>query len=62
MYQLLIAEFGVAPSEYWQMTPTEINLVLESKRPKHVGGIHEDDLADMMQRRRELEDQGFEVI
>lgn len=58
----MVAEFGVAPSEYWQMTPAEIALVLDSKRPKTIGGIHEDDLADMMQRRHELEQQGIKVL
>jgi len=57
-----VAEFGIAPSEYWKMTPAEVNLVLESKRPKTIGGIHEDDLADMMQRRAELEQKGIKVL
>lgn len=58
----MIAEFGIAPSEYWKMTPAEVALVLDSKRPKHIGGIHEDDLSDMMQRRHELEQKGMKVI
>lgn len=58
----MIAEFGIAPSEYWQMTPAEVSLVLDSKRPKTIGGIHEDDLSDIMQRRHELEQQGIKVL
>lgn len=58
----MVAEFGIAPSEYWKMTPNEVSLVMESKRPKHIGNIHEDDFADMMQRRAELEQKGIKVL
>ncbi len=62
LYSLMVGEFGVAPSEYWQMTPAEISIILESKRPKHINGIHEDDISDMMRRRQELINQGAEVL
>ena len=58
----MIGEFGLAPSEYWQMTPTEVYLILDSKRPKTVGGIHEDDIASMLNRRQELIDKGVKVL
>ena len=58
----MIGEFNVSPSEYWGMSPTEVALILESKRPKHVGGIHEDDLADMLERRQQLIDEGVKVL
>ena len=59
---MMVSEFGIAPSEYWKMTPYEISLVLEAKRPKTIGGIHEDDVADMLQRRAELEASGVKVL
>jgi len=58
----MVAEFGVAPSEYWKMTPAEVALILDAKRPKTIGGIHENDLSDMMQRRHELEESGVKVL
>ena len=58
----MIGEFGVSPSEYWGMSPTEVFLLLDSKRPKHIGGIHEDDIADMLERRQQLIDEGIKVL
>ena len=58
----MIGEFGIAPSEYWQMSPTEVHLILDHKRPKHVGGIHEDDIGDMMMRRQAMIDQGIKCL
>lgn len=58
----MVSEFGVSPSEYWGMSPNEVHLILDAKRPKHVGGIHEDDIANMLNRRQELIDQGVKVL
>ena len=58
----MVGEFGVTPSEYWRMTPNEIALIIEAKRPKTVGGIPEDDFADMLNRRQELIEQGLDVL
>lgn len=58
----MIVEFGVTPSEYWKMTPDEVNLVIESKRPKTIGGLHESDIDDMIMRREKLREQGIEVL
>lgn len=44
------------------MTPAEINRILESKRPKYIGGVHEDDLDNMLRRRQELESKGVKVL
>ena len=44
------------------MTPAEVNAILDSKRPTHIGGIHEDDHENMMMRRQELEKQGIKVL
>jgi hypothetical protein len=58
----MVGEFGVAPSEYWKMTPSEIALILEAKRPKTVGSIDENDYADLLQRRQELIEKGVDVL
>ena len=44
------------------MTPTEVSIIMEAKRPKRVGGIHEDDIDDMIDRMEKLRRQGVEVI
>lgn len=43
------------------MTPNEVFLIIETHRPKHVNGIHEDDLERMEHRKRELEASGYRV-
>ena len=58
----MVVKFGVPASEYWGMTPAEVGIYLESNRPKHVGGIHEDDIDKMLERRHELESQGVKVL
>lgn len=57
-----MGEFAIAPSEYWQMSPSEIQILIEAKRPKYVGGIHESDLESMYRRRQDLEEQGIKVM
>ena len=57
-----MGSYGVAPSEYWRMTPTEVNRIIDSNRPKHVNGIPEDDFQNMIDRREELESQGIKVL
>jgi hypothetical protein len=44
------------------MTPAEVNSIIESKRPRVINGIHEDDLEAMMIRRQQLIDQGVDVL
>lgn len=44
------------------MTPAEVGLLVEFNRPKFIGGIHEDDIERMDQRRAELEAQGIKVL
>lgn len=66
MYDLVVGHWQIAPSEYWQMTPAAIQVLIESKRPKTVGGIHEDDLEMLIDRRaqleRELGEKGITVV
>jgi len=62
LYQLVVGEYGIPPSEYWKMTPSEIGIIVESKRPKTVGKVSEDDYDHLMDRRAELEAQGIKVL
>lgn len=62
MYQGVVGHYGVAPSEYWNMTIAEIELIHEAKRSKMIGNIHEDDYIDLLERREKLEAEGFTVL
>lgn len=62
MYDLVVRIFSVPPSEYWQMSPDEVNILIEGNRPKHVGGIHEDELEALHLRRQELINQGVKLV
>ena len=53
---------GFTPSEYWAMSPVEMMVILEDRRPKEIGGIHEDDYYRMIERRKELEAKGIKVL
>lgn len=44
------------------MTPAEVNMIIDSKRPKVINGIHEDDMENMMMRRQKLIDEGVNVL
>jgi hypothetical protein len=58
----MVSEFGVAPSEYWNMSPNEVFIVLENKRPKKIGNLHEDQLERLHARRAQAERDGVNVI
>lgn len=58
----MVCHFGLSPSEYWRMTPAEVAAHIEVKRPKTIGGVHEDDIESMLRRRAELEAQGVNVL
>jgi len=49
-------------SEYLNSTPAVVGLIIEFNRPKHINGIHEDDIERMDVRRAELEAQGIKVL
>tara|TARA_R110000787_G_scaffold286258_2_gene403882 strand:- start:228 stop:401 length:174 start_codon:yes stop_codon:yes gene_type:complete len=57
-----VGSYGISPSEYWGMTPAEVNRVIDNKRPDHVNGIPNDDYQRMMDKREELESQGIKVL
>jgi len=44
------------------MTPAEVNIIIDSKRPKVIDGIHEDDYEAMMIRRQQLINEGVNVL
>ena len=57
----MVGDYGITASEYWGMSPAEIGLILDAKRPKTVGGLHEDDRDGLEQRRLQLESEGYVV-
>lgn len=57
-----MCHYGVLPSEYWNMTIAELELIHEAKRSKMIGNIHEDDYLRLEERREELESQGVKVL
>lgn len=44
------------------MSPAEVALIIDAKRPREINGIHENDYARMMERRQELIEQGLDVL
>tara|TARA_R110000782_G_scaffold187542_1_gene277702 strand:+ start:781 stop:960 length:180 start_codon:yes stop_codon:yes gene_type:complete len=59
---LLVGEFNISPSDYWRMTPAEVNAIIDAKRPRVIDGIHEDDYESLMLRRQKLIDDGVDVL
>lgn len=53
----------LAPSEYWRMTPTEVNRYVEARRPKQrFGNIGERDADSMAEARERLLANGIELL
>jgi len=44
------------------MTPKELDAIFDARRPKVIGGMHEDDYFRGLERMAELEEQGYKVI
>lgn len=44
------------------MTPSEVAIIVEAKRPKNVGGLHEDDFYALEARRKKLEQEGVKLL
>ena len=57
-----MGEFNISPSEYWRMTPAEVNMIIEHNRPTVIAGVHEDDFEAMMIHRQRLIDEGVDVL
>ena len=52
-YDIAVAGWGFAPSEFWQMTPEEFWRIYEVKRPRdpeidYAGGLNDDTLEQLM--------------
>ena len=51
LYQITVAGWGYAPSEFWGMTVSEFLFLFEIKRPTmegdYAGGMTEGDIADI---------------
>lgn len=52
----------MTPSQHFETTPYEMQVLIEARRPKVIGGIHEDDLERMEERRQEFEAKGIKVL
>lgn len=53
----------LAPSEYWNMTPREVSLYIEARRPKaRFGNIGERDADEMSESRDRLESMGVNLL
>ena len=44
------------------MSPHEMQILIEGKRSKYIGNMHEDEVERLEIRRKELEDQGITVL
>jgi len=57
----MVGNRWMTSSEYWDSTSTEVGIIYEFNRPKHIGHLHEDDYYALEKRRLELEEQGITV-
>ena len=44
------------------MTPAEVGVIVDAKRPKIVDGVHENDYDRIMERREKLLNEGVNVL
>ena len=52
MYKAVVCNVGIAPSEYWRMSPAEVGLVLDFNNPvERYGDITADDVEDLLEMR-----------
>jgi len=58
----MVGEYGISPSEYWLMSPNEVAIILEAKRPKVKGGLPEDDFDMLAMKRDQLIKEGVNVL
>lgn len=58
----MVGNWGIPSSEYWKMTPAEISLIIEAKRPKNMGGLHEDDFHALEEKRMKMEAEGVKLL
>jgi len=62
LYKTMVVKCGIAPSEYWQMSPAECWHIIDANTPeKTYGNLRQSELDDMMEFRQSLLDQGYEL-
>ena len=44
------------------MSPSEVGIIVEAKRPKNRGGLHEDDFESLEARRMKMEAEGNKML
>ena len=59
LYKCIVARCGIAPSEFWRMTPSECWLIIDANTPpKTYGNLSEREVNEMLEYRKELEAKG----
>lgn len=58
----MVGNYDISPSEYWGMSPAEVWIIVEAKRPKVMGGLHEDDFMAIEARKEKLIEEGVKVL
>ena len=61
IYEIIVGQFNMPPSEWRDMTPSEGMRLMDSIRPKNVGKLREADFDRCEERREELEAEGITV-
>jgi hypothetical protein len=52
LYAAIVCNVGIAPSEYWRMSPSEVGLVLDFNRPvEYYGELTADEVDDLAEMR-----------
>lgn len=65
VYLAVVSGLKIIPSEFWKMTPTEVNILLSAEASKHrqlSGGLSDAQLDRLDERRAELEAKGIKVL
>ena len=61
IYEVIVGNFNMPPSEWRTMTPAEGMRLMDARRPKQIGHLSEDEYDSIEERRAELEAQGVTV-
>lgn len=62
-YEILVVKFGIAPSEFWKMSPTEVAIYLKAKSEEgKPDGLNDDKLAQMESHKEKLVSEGVNVV
>ena len=62
-YEILVVRFGIAPSEFWKMSPTEVRVFLKTKAEENKpSGLGDDQLTQIENHKEKLQSQGVNVL